>query len=216
MNIMDHSLGYPKNIIDSISDFLPEENAAGKSISDCREFAAIDLRKKVPFFSQFIFPNPQVACARACQFTMAMFFGDPQAGSIAHRIIVARSDSGLALKILPEARQGVQYIDQQIETGNPVMAGVNHTLHTTRNGNVVKKGQADGEDADHFVIIVGKGYDYSLEQVYYFYYQVGRSAANEESATSTNNRLYLNESDYSLVGESWNGKTYTVTDIRLN
>lgn len=213
---MDNSSGYSKNIMGGDFDFLSELTGSRKFVSECREVAEIDLRKKVTFFSQFIFPNPQEACARACQFTMAIFFGDSQAGSIAHRIIVARSDSSLALKMLPEARRGVQYIDQQLKTGNPVMVGVNHTLHAIRNGNVVKKGQADGEDADHFIIIVGKGYDYSRQQTYYFYYQVGRSAANEKSATSTENRLYLNESDYSLVGESWNGKTYTVTDIRLN
>ncbi|MBI1836426.1 MAG: hypothetical protein HYR91_04085 [Flavobacteriia bacterium] len=85
------------------------------------------------------------------------------------------------------------------------MVGVNHTTG---------KGQSDGQSADHFVVIVAKGYDDVLKQVYYIFYEVGTKY--EEKGTSSQNKLYITP-DYTIRGSNYAGtRKFTVTDVRKN
>ncbi|RXK85896.1 DUF6443 domain-containing protein [Filimonas effusa] len=170
-----------------------------------RKKGIVDLRKKVKFTSQMSLKNPQVACARASQ-KIIRDAGIKKGGTKEGRIIVAEdSPDHKKLNILPNVKDGVDYIDNELEINHPVMVGVNHTL---------KKRQDDGAAADHFVVIVGRGIDPVTNQVYYNFYEVG--TAHENKGKSDKNKLYL-QPDYSLKGTNYAGeRIFTVTDIRKN
>lgn len=126
-------------------------------------------------------------------------------GLKSNRIIEARNNTdNTSLDILSTANKGVNYIDAQIEEGNPVMVGVNHTQ---------SKGQSDGEAADHFVVITERNTD-DDGNVKYNFYEVG--TRHEKKGKSSKNILKLN-SDGSLTGTNYAVKRdFTITDVRKN
>lgn len=112
-----------------------------------------------------------------------------------------------ALNINTEiSKTGVKYIDLQLDLGNPVQVGVDHSLND-------KGGKLNEGTTDHFIVIVGKSCENG--KVYYRFYEVG--TGHESKGASENNRLYLDTSSYSLKGKTeYNGSTYTVSQIRKN
>ncbi len=165
----------------------------------------IDLSNKVPFVSQFSLERPNVACARASQ-KILKDYGLSNSGFKKSRIIVAKNDkTNTNLELTPQAKKGIDYINSELQSGNPVMVGVDHTI---------SKNQSDGQAADHFVVIVGKGYDKEKNKAYFTFYEVG--TRHKSKGTSTTNRLYVNE-DNSITGTNYAGKrNFTVTDVRKN
>lgn len=180
--------------------------------------SSINLGYTIPFISQFWLEKPKVACARACQAILQSFFRAKQAernephstkfyGSKESRITVAVEIAlSKKLKILPEAKRGIDYIDEQLSLGNPIMVGVNHTIGKT---------QSDGWAADHYVIIVGRDYDKHNKKLLYRFMEVGTKW--EFKGRSDKNQLFLNIEDYSLTGTNADGKrNFTVTEVRVN
>jgi RHS repeat-associated protein len=109
-------------------------------------------------------------------------------------------ENGNSLQILPAAQQGVQTINAYLSANRPIIVGVNHTL-----GNTYNEGTTD-----HFVVIVGSGFANGM--TYYRFYDPGtmRMAAG----TSPLNRLYL-RANFRLQGTTqYNGRTYTVSQVR--
>jgi RHS repeat-associated protein len=186
------------------SDAATVANQA-QSSSNAASKKDINLSEDVPFVSQFSLSNPNVACCRACQ-KILKDFGISAAGSKSNRIITGRDNSDhTAIEATKNAKAGVDYINQQLESGNPVMVGVNHTLG---------KGQSDGESADHFVVITGRSYDEDKKQYYFNFYEVGTK--DEGKGTSDSNRLYVNDNN-TITGTNYAGKRqFTVTDVRKN
>ncbi|MCO6173436.1 hypothetical protein NHF50_00100 [Flavobacterium sp. NRK F10] len=178
---------------------LVDNNAISKSK------IAIDLNDKVPFVSQFSLERPNVACCRASQKTLKDF-GLDNSGLKSDRIITAKENlNHTKLDVTNNAKDGVDYINQQLESGNPVMVGVDHTLG---------KGQSDGTASDHYVVITGRGYDTSKKQTYFTFYEVGTS--HEEKGKSDKNRLYV-QKDNSIKGTNYAGKRkFTVVEVRKN
>lgn len=167
----------------------------------------IDLSNKVPFVSQYSLARPDVACCRASQ-KIIKDSGIANAGSKAYRIITGKVNESKT-DIIPteNSKFGVNYINSQLEKGNPVMVGVDHTI---------SKGQDDNQPADHFVVIVGRGYDKIKNQGYFIFYEVGYGPQNEAKGKSDKNRLYVEE-DNTIRGTNDAGKKrFTVTDIRKN
>lgn len=102
------------------------------------------------------------------------------------------------------SKQAVEYINKQLEAGNPVQVGVDHDLNY--------KGGLNEGTTDHFIVIIGKGCDNG--KIYYRFYDVGTKY--EHKGSSTNNKLFLG-SDNSLKGATvYNGNFYTVTQVRKN
>jgi len=165
----------------------------------------INLSNVVPFVSQQTLPNPDEACCRASQ-KILKDYGIESAGSKSNRIIVGQNNiDNTGIEPTKEAKTGIDYINQQLESGNPVMVGVNHNL---------KKGQKDGQSADHFVVIVGRSYDEEKKQFYFNFYEVGTS--DESKGKSGANRLYVNDNT-TITGTNYAGKRqFTVTDVRIN
>jgi hypothetical protein len=83
--------------------------------------------------------------------------------------------------------------------------GVNHTLGNNYNE----------KTTDHFLVIVGKGFNNKNKMIYYSYYEVGTSSI--EKGMSANNKLYV-QSDGSISQTTKNnlGHKYTVTQVRKN
>jgi len=108
-----------------------------------------------------------------------------------------------------EAKEGVAYMDQQLEAGYPVIIGVDHTYGL---------GYNNDKSTDHFVLTVGRECD--DKGTYYLFYEVGTKV--KENGESKKNKLYLGE-DFSLRGSTAyikadTGKSpkYVVTQIRKN
>jgi RHS repeat-associated protein len=186
------------------SDAATVANQA-QSSSNTASKKDINLSEDVPFVSQFSLSKPNVACCRASQ-KILKDFGISAAGSKSNRIITGRDNADhTSIEATKNAKAGVDYISQQLESGNPVMVGVNHTLG---------KGQSDGESADHFVVITGRSYDEDKKQYYFNFYEVGTK--DEGKGTSDANRLYVNENN-TITGTNYAGKRqFTVTDVRKN
>jgi hypothetical protein len=109
------------------------------------------------------------------------------------------------LNITNQAQKGIDVIDKELLAGHPIIVGVDKKLGNSPNSD---------KTTDHFVVIIGKGFDLQTGKTYYQFYDVGTK--HNEKGTSDNNRLYLQQ-DFSLVGVSqYNQKTYTVSQVRPN
>lgn len=112
------------------------------------------------------------------------------------------------------AATGVNYINCELQEGNPVMVGVNHGNY----GNAEPNRTLSGDGTDHFVVIVGSGVDSQGGHYYNFY---DNAAGTAQDGTSSTNRLYYNSNTGTLTGntaaslddDSENGN-YQVTTIR--
>ena len=109
-------------------------------------------------------------------------------------------------------QDGLAYLDSELEKGYPIVAGVDHSY--------AYKGKGYNNDfaTDHFVVIVGRGYD--EKGLFYRYYEVG--TRHENKGISNDNKLYI-KNNQSLEGTSCLkyeytniNKHYFVTQIRKN
>ena len=97
---------------------------------------------------------------------------------------------------------------RHLNANRPIIVGVNHTLN---------KGYNEGT-TDHWIVIVGRGYDTTQQQYYYTYMDTGRYATSD-GCNMTNNRLYYDSKNYifqdAKAGTN-NNKKYDVTQVRPN
>ena len=118
------------------------------------------------------------------------------------------------------AKNGIVYLDSELEKGYPVMVGVDYEFDRKIK---LKSGKIDypntDKTTDHFIVIVGRKYD-EKGDLYYLFYDVGTNTINEKTykaGSNDNNRLYL-KADCSLRGKSQipSKHYYVVTQIRRN
>ena len=126
---------------------------------------------------------------------------------ISYEILMANSDSlGNATTAASSFEEGLDYIDDQLMQGIPVIVGVSHD-----------KGKSVGDDwkddaADHFVIIVGG----SRTSGYHYF---DPATANQRRGTSTDNKftmqgnLLKDKNNCRGEGKKYE-KDYTLTSIR--
>lgn len=106
------------------------------------------------------------------------------------------------LNVAATANQGLTAINGSLDQKEPIIVGVNHTF-----GNNYNEGTTD-----HFIVIVGRGYQEG--RLYYRFFDVGTTRAN--AGTHQQNRLYLTNNN-TLVGiTQYNQKRYTVSQVRPN
>jgi hypothetical protein len=187
----------------------------------------IDLRKtkKLKWISQFdpnldSKQNASKACFDACKWILekaglsknsapndsTLYQVATEKTNVSH---ADRTDQTRYLEIDTEiAKNGLAYLDWQLDEGNPVIVGVDHTYGTKNN------------KVDHFIVIVGRGYDISSGKIYYLFYDVG--TGQEKWGNNDNNRLYIGEK-LSLSGRTTytspsrsSPNHYFVTQIRTN
>jgi hypothetical protein len=117
------------------------------------------------------------------------------------------------------AIKGIKEIDNSLENfKRPIIVGINHSLNYKLK---LSDGPVDFPNNDktteHFVVIVGRGYDVMKQKIFYNFFDVYKN--DIAICTSSNNRLYLLD-DYSLKELDnfvWSAtKKYTVTQVRTN
>ena len=124
------------------------------------------------------------------------------------------------IKITHEAKDGIAYLDSELESGYPVLVGVDYEFDRKiklKNGKIDYPNKTD-YTTDHYIVIVGRRYD--EKNLYYLFYDVGTNSINEKqykAGSNDNNRLFL-QNDYSLRGQSQipSKHFYVVTQIRRN
>ncbi|MCD9609858.1 hypothetical protein [Tenacibaculum maritimum] len=110
-------------------------------------------------------------------------------------------------------KKAIEYLDQELEKGNPILVGVRHTYKKVKKTKGFKHEQNHDKSTDHFVIIVGRGYE--NEKRYFLFYEVGTSYSDK--GQHDDNRLYIND-NWSITGIPQHNltRTYTLTQIRGN
>ena len=104
-------------------------------------------------------------------------------------------------------------IDKSLFTHKlPIMVGVNHPYSGLYrcSGNTPKS-------TNHYIVIVGKGFDKIKNQFYYYFYEVGTD--DEKKGKNKNNRLYINGKKNMLIGKpssKIDNEYYRVTEVRKN
>jgi hypothetical protein len=129
-------------------------------------------------------------------------------GSNATKIqLYLENSNGLLYKV-GDAGNVFNVLNSHIDNGRPIIAGVDHTS---------KQGINEGA-TDHFIVIIGRGYDTSIGQYYYNYVETARGPNNGVSANSDSNRLYYDSSIGTFVDTNTYivDREYTLTQIRPN
>jgi hypothetical protein len=127
-------------------------------------------------------------------------------------------DNGLTFneKAFDEA---VQVIDISLKEHKlPIMIGVQHPYWKDDKW-YYKCGPASNNPraTNHFIVIVGKGYDKAKKMNFYYFYEV--STSNKANGTSRMNKLWVDTNQYTIKGNvSTKEKDdyYIVTDVRRN
>ncbi|HRG66831.1 MAG TPA: RHS repeat-associated core domain-containing protein, partial [Saprospiraceae bacterium] len=176
----------------------------GKNMGVGLPFQKETVNLKSGWLSQSILPNPSEACYRASK--MILGYAGVDGGGRENLFQVAiETAENTAILPTKQAQEGTEYLDAQLEKGNLVLVGVDHTL-----GKANKNGD---NTTDHFVVIDGRFYDQEKQQNYYRFNEVG--TRDESKAKSQNNRLYLNK-DGLITGKDHKSRQLTVSQIRRN
>lgn len=113
------------------------------------------------------------------------------------------------LQVIGNSKEIVKEINRHLEAKHPIVAGVNHTVNSKIHNN--------DETTDHFIVIIGRGYDSNRNQLFFQYIETGRSKAQAEGALDSSLRLYYEETSGRIYGKKYNGmKTYDIAQIRPN
>ena len=181
-----------------------------RNINAVIDRSIMDLTPFVKWKSQFSaeFGNleaQQTACLRACV-AICKNAGVKRPGQNSTNVIQTAKEVGNDLVIDEEnSKKGVDYINTELERGFPMVVGVNHTIGNNYNE----------KTTDHFIVIVGKGFDNNRKQVFYTYYEVGKRL--KQDGMNVDNKLYLQDNG-ALSQDTKNnlGHKYTVTQVRKN
>ncbi len=106
-------------------------------------------------------------------------------------------------EVTAQAGVGLDYIDQELEAGRPVIVGVDHKVGTTYNAD---------HTTDHFVVVIEKGRESDGRIFYRFYDPYTRHA---ERGSSPNNKLYLNGNTATGMRAD-NKREYHLSQVRRN
>lgn len=144
-------------------------------------------------------------CYRACVKILSKYGVRPQGGSPNQKILVA-DQSGTDLYACPTYMEALNYIQDQLRKGNPVIVGVDDGARVSTHNN--------HSATEHFLVIVGMG-EHEGKQ-YFHYYDVGTQY--QTKGTSPDNRLFITEGNLlqGTIGSGKYMKRYTVTEVRKN
>lgn len=99
-------------------------------------------------------------------------------------------------------------LNDHLDSNRPITVGVDRGIYSLINEKAT----------DHWIVIVGRGYDESKQEYYFTYIETGRYENRGNEAVSDKNRIYYepNDLDGAFKGINWSGKTYIITQIRPN
>ncbi len=182
----------------------------------------IDLSDPDKWMSQWTQPNPSEACWRTSVLVLKKYGVDGGGSGIEVKtkkysngtsyysntiqMVIQMKDG--SLEATGREQEGIDYIDNQLENGCPIVVGVDDERNETYNFD---------NTTEHFFVITGRLTD--EKGLYYRFFEVGTNVVNkDEWGVSVNNKLYINERNM-LIGKKRNvrpNRTYTVTHIRKN
>lgn len=111
-----------------------------------------------------------------------------------------------SLKLVGDPKKAFNMLNESLNEKMPVLVGLNY--HQGGSGNY-------DNTTDHFVVILGRGYDETIQQYYYIYAETGLGEQYVTSALSDENRLFYNQEKGAFQGKSkLTGKTYDIVQIR--
>ncbi len=196
---------------------VPEKNTSSTCTcnTDCScGKGCIDLTGKVTWVSQYnkseLRKNKQGRLemyTKACWKTSRKLLlnaglGTDSGKNMSPIITALENKDHTSIALTTDAQSGVSYIDVQLEKGNPVLVGLNHTLSYGIND----------KTTDHFVVIVGRACENN--KTYYRFYEVGTSWAH--LGQHSNNKFFLGD-DFSLRSYRKNkSEKYLVSQVREN
>ncbi len=166
----------------------------------------IDLSNKVPWMSQFNKDEKgnKKGCWRTSQKILVESGLRALAGYKEGMIVTAKENSAKeTVSITIDAKKGVDYIDSELEKGNPVLVGLHYWFGNLEND----------KTTDHFFVIIGRGCDHGKK--FFSFYEVGTNYGDK--GIHPTNKLYLGD-DYSLRGTAKHNPNhkYVVSQIRKN
>ncbi|WP_108869611.1 hypothetical protein [Aquimarina aquimarini] len=221
---------YVWEIRKKIEEVYKKGESFKNTISDCTchencscDKKCIDLTDKVAWMSQFNKSERKNGvmktdgCWRTSQKLLISAGLGKMSGYKTGMIVTALEDENhTKLTLTAKAKDGVSYIDTELEKGNPVLVGLNHTINYKHNGKIINA-DSDYDDpgtTDHYVVIVGRGCE--EDKIFYRFYEVGTNWVHH--GQSHTNKLFLDKNDHSLKGIPAHnkGKSYTVTQVRKN
>jgi hypothetical protein len=178
----------------------------------------------VPWISQYdnYFKNetcyPDDACCnKAANKILEDYNTSTQRGN---QVIIAQSSSSDCSSITATSnyQQGIDIIDKSLKEHKlPIMVGVHHpNFDKIENVWIDKCSGNTPSITNHYIVIVGTGFDKTKNKKYYLFYEVGTNWPDK--GKSKENKLYI-ESNNLIVGETkYVDKTgyYTITEVRKN
>ncbi|WP_375563471.1 hypothetical protein ACE1MK_01190 [Tenacibaculum maritimum] len=196
---------------------IDESESCGKSDIDLRPFIPWQTQMSPDLFGWK--SRQQTSCYRA-SIELLKYGGIKNGGKLGKKIELKNSygfndysnviqtaiEQNNSIIILDDGtKKAIEYLDQELEKGNPILVGVRHTYFSTEYNY--------DNSTDHFVTVVGRGCENG--KIYYRFYEVGTSWAHYGQHSS--NKLFLGE-DFSLKGAPAHnkGKEYTVSQVRKN
>ena len=187
------------------------------------KFRDIDLSDPDKWMSQFDNPvNPSKACYRTCLIILeryeveCMALGRQLAEKYKNetnkwsgviQTVIQLSDG--TLEGTGREQEGLDYLNEQLELGKPVIVGLDDERNETYNKD---------NTTEHFVVITGRLTD-GEGDLYFRFFEVGtRSHKKDTLGVGPDNRLYLNNNNWITgVKHTSNPKrNYTVVQIRKN
>jgi hypothetical protein len=140
----------------------------------------------------------------------------------AHQLIIAESSnsdcSGLTGKTA-EFKEAVRIIDKSLKEHKlPIMVGVQHPYYHS-NQWTNKCSSNTPKITNHYIVIIGKGYDKIRQQYYYLFHEVGTDDLNK--GINSANKLCINNNSNLIEGKTayitnYSENYYVVTEIRKN
>lgn len=183
----------------------------------------LDLSDPDKWMSQYDHPiDPDTACYRTCLIILERYDveciglesmeaekyenGTNKWSGVIQTVIQMKDGT---LKGTGREKEGIDYLNEQLELGHPVIVGLDDGRNATYNKD---------NSTEHFVVITGRLSD-DEGNLYYRFFEVGTNPKNKElHGVAERNRLYLT-SEGLLKGKKHNSSTpkeYTVCQIRRN
>src|SRR5690554_3642517 len=183
----------------------------------------LDLSDPDKWMSQYDHPiDPDTACYRTCLIILERYDveciglesmeaekyenGTNKWSGVIQTVIQMKDGT---LKGTGREKEGIDYLNEQLELGHPVIVGLDDGRTATYNKD---------NSTEHFVVITGRLSD-ELGRIYFRFFEVGTHSDNKQRyGVGGINRLYLQDDSW-LFGPKHIGTTsrsYTVCQIRKN
>ena len=177
----------PDGSTGAVSGTAPAGSTPAVAPSATTPGAQSPVALQVPFYGQFVaghgFTPGNTACFKASKAMAAQLGAEVLGPDQRIQVATGENSDGSVRADAAQAAAGRSYVDEQLDSGRPVVVGVSHKGNY--NGNVDRI-------TDHFVVITGRGTD-ADGSTYYTFNDPATSHASKGSDANVANRFHLND-----------------------